>query len=520
MNAVPAFGSDQGHPRRWAALGVLCLSLIVVTLDNTVLNTALPALARALHATTADLQWITDSYTLVFAAMLVTAGGVGSRIGQRRAITGGMLVFAAGSACAALSTSSSQLIGFRAVMGLGAAFVMPATLGMIAQLFPARERAKAIAIWSATAGVGVVLGPVLGGLLLVHFAWGSVFWINVPLIALSLTGVLTMVPALPGRRGGRLDLLGALLSAAGLTAAVDMIVEAPQRGWLSGTSLIEASAAVVLLAAFIGWQLHATHPMIDLRVFARRGFAVATASLGVTFFALFGALFVFSQYLQLVHGYSALRAGLGALPFALSMAATASTSNLVVGRLGMRNCVAVGLALMSVGLGVLSLTTVGTQFWVLATLLAVTGAGMGMVMAPASESTMAAVPREKASMASSINSVIRELGGVLGIAVVGSVVQAAYHSNMDASNPAASRDLTTAHAIAAHLPAGPGGQLVSAANQAFTTAMDSGMRICAAVALAGAVAALAGLPGLRKHVAEPPAAEQETPIAEPALAAV
>lgn len=517
MNAVPAIDSDQGHPRRWAALGVLCLSLVVVTLDNTVLNTALPALARALNATTSDLQWITDAYTLVFAAMLITAGGLGGRLGQRRAITGGMLVFAGGSAGAALSTSSSQLIGFRAVMGLGAAFVMPATLGMIAQLFPARERAKAIAIWSATAGVGVVLGPVLGGLLLVHFAWGSVFWINVPLIALSLAGVFTMVPALPGRNGGRLDLLGALLSAASLTAAVDMIVEAPQRGWLSSTSLVEAGAAVILIAAFIGWQLHTNHPMIDVRVFARRGFAVATASLGVTFFALFGALFVFSQYLQLVHGYSPLRAGLGALPFALSMAATAATSNLVVGRLGVRYTIAAGLALMGVGLGTLSLTTVGTQFWVLATILAVIGGGMGMVMAPASESTMAAVPREKANMASSINSVIRELGGVLGIAVVGSVVQAAYHSNMQASVPAASRDLTTAHIIAAHLPAAAGGQLVSTANQAFTTAMGNGMLICAVVAFAGAIAALAGLPGIREHTAQPLVTEQPTGVAEPEL---
>jgi predicted MFS family arabinose efflux permease len=296
-----------------------------------------------------------------------------------------------------------------------------------------------------------------------------------------------------------------------------MIVEAPQRGWLSATSIAEAAAAAVLLAAFIGWQLHTSHPMIDVRVFARRGFAVATASLGVTFFALFGALFVFSQYLQLVHGYSPLRAGLGALPFALSMAATASTSNLVVNRLGIRNTIAAGLALMGVGLGTLSLTTVGTQFWVLATILAVTGAGMGMVMAPASESTMAAVPREKASMASSINSVIRELGGVLGIAVVGSVVQAAYHGNMQASVPAASRDLTTAHAIAAHLPTAAGGQLVSAANQAFTTAMDSGMRICAAVAFAGAVAALAGLPGIRKHATQPLVTEQPTRVAEPEL---
>ncbi|HKT04780.1 MAG TPA: DHA2 family efflux MFS transporter permease subunit, partial [Rugosimonospora sp.] len=476
---------DQGHPRRWAALGALCLSLVVVTLDNTVLNTALPALARALRATTSDLQWITDAYTLVFAALLVTAGGLGARLGLRGAIVGGMVVFAAGSAAAAMSTSSAELIGFRAVMGLGAAFVMPATLAMITQLFPPHERAKAIGVWSATAGVGVLLGPVLGGALLVHFSWGSVFWINVPLIALSLIGVLALVPALPGRATGRLDLLGALLSAAGLTALVDLIVEAPQRGWLSGTSLAEAGAAGALLALFVAWQLRARYPMIDVRVFARRGFAVAAGSLGVTFFALFGALFLFSQYLQLVHGYSALRAGLGAMPFAVAMAATAATSSLVAARLGTRVTVALGLAVMGGALVTLSLATVDTRFPVLAAILGTMGAGMGLVMAPSSEFTMGAVPRERAAMASSINSVVRELGGVLGIAVVGSVASAAYRHDLTAPAPGAARDLTSAHVIAAHLPAGPRAELIGAANHAFTSATDTGMRVAAAVAFAG-----------------------------------
>jgi EmrB/QacA subfamily drug resistance transporter len=498
------------YPRRWAALGALCLSLVVVTLDNTVLNTALPALAKALRATTSDLQWITDGYTLVFAALLVTAGGIGARIGLRRGIAGGMVVFAAGSAGAALSTSSAQLTAFRAVMGLGAAFVMPATLAIISQLFPPGERAKAIAIWSATAGVGVVLGPVLGGLLLVHFAWGSVFWINVPLIALALVGVVTLVPVLPGRRTGRLDLFGALLSAAGLTALVDMIVQAPQRGWTARTSLVEAGVAAVLLAAFVAWQLRASQPMIDVRVFARRGFAVASASLGVVFFALFGALFVFTQYLQLVHGYSALRAGLGALPFAVAMAATASTSSLVAGRVGVRASIATGLTLMAAGLGLLSLSTVDTPFWVLAAILATIGSGMGLVMAPASEATMASLPRERAPMASSINSVLRELGGVLGIAVVGSVTSAAYRHDLAGTVPGAARDLTTAHAIAGHLAAGPRADLLATANHAFTSAMDTGLRVSAAIAVAGAVAALAALPG--KHIQVVPVAAAAEPV--------
>jgi EmrB/QacA subfamily drug resistance transporter len=503
MNAL------DGHPRRWYALGVLCLSLVVVTLDNTVLNTALPALARDLRADTTDLQWITDAYTLVFAALLVIAGGFGSRLGQRRALAAGMVVFAAGSAGAAMSTSSAELIGFRAVMGIGAAFVMPATLAVIALLFPPRERPKAIAMWSASAGVGVVIGPVLGGALLEHFAWGSVFWINVPLIVVALAAILAVVPAIPGRRTGRIDALGALLSAVGLAAGVDMIVEAPRRGWTSATSLVEAGTAVVLLAAFVLWELRVREPMIDVRVFVKRGFAVATASLGVTFFALFGALFVFSQYLQLVHGYSPLTAGLGAMPFATAMAATSGTSNLFAARLGTRTAIALGLTIVAAALGALSLTTVGTPYAVLAVVLAGVGAGMGMIMAPASVVTMSAVPREKAGAASSINSVVRELGGVLGIAVVGSLVAGSYRDRM--AGTAGARDLTTAHLAAPHLPGALGRALISSADNAFTVAMDRGMLVCAAVALAGALAALRWLPAPVRvgSVAREPEPERE-----------
>ena len=485
---------DQGHPRRWAALAALCASLVAVTIDNTVLNTALPALASALRASTADLQWINNAYTLVFAAMLITAGGLGARMGQRRALVGGLAVFAAGSAVAATATSAGQLIGLRALMGLGAAFVMPATLSSIVALFGERERPKAIAIWSATAGLGIVIGPVTGGLLLEHFSWSSVFWINVPLVGAALIAVLALLPALPGRRMGRLDVPGLLLSASGLAALVDMIVRGPERGWLSAGSLAEAGAAVLLLAAFSWWELRAAHPMVDVRMFAVRTFSLAGVVLAVTFFALFGLLFVFTQYLQLVHGYSPLKAGLGAVPFAVAMAATAATSDLVTARLGTRYTIAGGLAVMSLGLAGISLVGVGTPYLVIALTMAVVGAGMGLIMAPASAATVGALPREKAPTASSINSVVRELGGVLGIAVVGTVVSASYRSELRTALPGtgapATDDLTSAHMLAAHLPPQVAGRLVGAADQAFTTAMNTGTWICAAITLLGALTAL------------------------------
>ncbi|MGW3608015.1 DHA2 family efflux MFS transporter permease subunit [Micromonospora sp. NPDC005161] len=507
MNA----NTETGHPRRWAALGILALSLVVVTLDNTILNTALPTLASALHAGTADLQWINNAYTLVFAATLIIVGGVGARIGFRRAMAAGMLIFAGGSAAAALSNTPETLIGFRAVMGLGAAFVMSATLAMIIQLFRARERPKAIAIWSAAAGVGVVLGPVTGGLLLDHFAWGSVFWVNLPLIALALTGLLAVVPALPGRRGGRLDLVGAALSAAGLALAVDAITRAPERGWLSGTTAAEAGTGLLLLAAFVGWELRTREPMIDVRDFARRGFAVAAASLGITFFALFGALFVFTQYLQMVHGFSPLKAGLGAMPFALTLAATSAASATISARLGTRYTVAVGLATVALALVALSQATVGTPYPVLATIMGFIGAGMGMIMAPASTITISAVPQQRSAGASSINSVVRELGGVLGIAVIGTIVASNYRDTMRTSTvPGANEDLAEAHQAAGHLPADVAGWLIADANDAFTAAMNTGTMVAAAIAAAGVLAALIWLPSRPA-----PAPSTPTPSAHP-----
>ncbi|MFC9328997.1 MFS transporter [Kitasatospora sp. NPDC057015] len=496
MDSAGTTEQDQGHPRRWAALAALCTSLVVVTIDNTVLNTALPALATGLPASTADLQWINNAYTLVFAAMLITAGSLGVRLGQRRALAGGLTVFAAGSAAAALATSPGQLIGLRAVMGLGAAFVMPATLSTIVTLFGPRERPKAIALWSATAGLGIVIGPIAGGLLLEHFSWSSVFWINVPLVAAALAAVLILLPPMPGRRSGRLDVAGLLLSAGGLAALVDTIVQGPERGWLSAWSLAEAAAAVLLLAAFALWELRTPEPMVDIRVFAIPSFSLAGILLAITFFALFGLLFVFTQYLQLVHGYSPLKAGLGAVPFALAMAGTAATSARTTARLGTRRTIAGGLALMSLGLAGVSLVETGTPYAVISVAMAVVGAGMGLIMAPASAATVNALPREKAPTAGSINSVVRELGGVLGIAVVGTVVSSSYRSGLESALPGApspaADDLTSAHVLAGRLPAQAADRLLTAADQAFTSAMHHGTWICAALTLAGAVTALLG----------------------------
>jgi EmrB/QacA subfamily drug resistance transporter len=494
----------DGHPRRRQILLVMCLSLLVVVIDNTILNTALPTLARELRAGTSSLQWITDAYTLCFAALLIPAGALGDRYGRRISLLAGLTVFALGSVGAAFSTDTTTLIAARVVMGLGATFVMPATLSVISAVFPPRERPQAIAAWSAVAGVGIIVGPTLGGLLLTHFWWGSVFLINVPLVALAIAGVLAIVPETsePGR--GRLDLVGTLLVTIALVAIVDAIIEAPTRGWTTGVTLAESAAGLVALAAFVWWELRAAHPLIDLRIFAQRAFSASAAAVTVIFFALFGSLFVLTQYLQLVHGYSPLSAGVRALPFALAMGAVSPLSTVLAQRLGVRLVAPAGIVLMGAGLLDLSTANVHTGYPALAIAVAIMGAGMGLVMAPASSTIMALVPGHQAGAGSAINDTIREVGGALGIAVIGSIAAGSYTSHLrtvltgahvpTVASHVATGSIAAADLLASRVGGTAGASLSVAAHHAFVTAMSLGLRIAAGVALASAIAAIFALP--------------------------
>jgi len=506
---------QAGHPRRRAILAVMCLSLLIVVIDNTILNTALPTLARVLHASTTDLQWITDAYTLTFAALLIMAGALGDRFGRRNALLAGLVVFAAGSAWAAVSGDSATLIAARAVMGVGAAFVMPATLSILTAVFPARERAGAISAWSAIAGVGIVVGPTLGGLLLAHFYWGSVFWVNVPLAAVALIAVVAVVPKLEGRRraGARLDALGAILSAAAMLAVIDAVIEGPNRGWTAATTLGELALGAVLIAAFIYRELHVRSPLIDVRVFRYRAFSAASSAIGLTFLALFGSLFALTQYLQLVHGYTPLSAGVRALPFAVAVMATAPLSSRLVARLGIRLVIPAGLVGMGGGLLMLTQVTPTTSYSFLAIAVAIMGAGMGLVMAPAGESIMSVLPAEQYGAGSAVNDTVQELGGSLGIAVIGSIVASSFRHSLDASGlpsaittPARS-SIAAADATAAH--AGPfAAHVLDIAHQSFTSAMTTGFTVAGIIALGGALIVAVALP---RRAAKAGAAELADP---------
>jgi EmrB/QacA subfamily drug resistance transporter len=496
-----------GHPRRRAILGILCLSLLVVVIDNTVLNTALPTLARDLHAGTSALQWITDAYTLCFAALLIPAGALGDRYGRRRALIGGLLVFGLGSLAAAHAATAGMLIADRVVMGIGAAFVMPSTLSILTSVFPADERPQAIGAWAAVAGVGVVIGPTLGGALLTHFAWGSIFLVNVPLVLLALMLVVRVVPESADTRTHPLDLAGTVLVAAALVALVDGIIEAPQRGWGSAATLVELGAAVLLLLAFVRWELRHPYPLIDLTVFRQPSLAAATMAVAVIFFALFGSLFALTQYLQLVHGYSPLSAGLRALPFGIATGVTSPLSTPLARRFGSRVVIAGGLTMMGGGLLALSTAGVATAYPPLAVFVAIMGAGMGLVMAPASTTIMTGVPADQAGAGSAVNDTIREVGGALGVAVIGSLVASRYAARLrapliDHRAPAAVVHLATgsiaaADAVGRAVGGARGRELLLAAHWSFTTAMATGMRVAAAVALGGAVYCMIVLPRRR-----------------------
>lgn len=517
-----------GHPRRRQILLVMCLSLLVVVIDNTILNTALPTLARVLHAGTSSLQWISDAYTLCFAALLIPAGALGDRYGRRISLVGGLTVFALGSTAAAFSPGTGALIAARVLMGLGATFVMPATLSILNAVFPPRERPQAIAAWSAVAGVGIIVGPTLGGLLLTHFWWGSVFLINVPLVAVAIAGVFAAVPETAEPGGHRLDRLGTLLVALSLVAVVDAIIEAPTRGWTAPLTLAEVVAGLAALGGFAWWELRTTDPLIDLRIFARRAFSASAAAVTVIFFALFGSLFVLTQYLQLVHGYSPLSAGVRALPFAVAMGAVSPVSPLLAKWMGTRLIIPAGMVLMGLGLFDLSTASVHSSYPSLAVAVAIMGAGMGLVMAPASNTIMATVPSHQAGAGSAINDTVREVGGALGIAVIGSISAGAYSARLGsvlraAHVPAQVTHLATGSIAAADMAGSrvggiAGAELANAAHAAFVHAMSLGLRVAAAVALASAVAAIFALP--RRGAAQASSADDPAEAASATRAAI
>jgi DHA2 family multidrug resistance protein-like MFS transporter len=494
---VPLHAQPEVHQRRWFLLGVLCLSLVMVVMAVSGLNVALPTLQRELGANATMLQWIIDAYALVFAGLLLTAGALGDRFGRKGALLVGLAVFAAGAVVSGLAGSAAVVIVGRAVQGAGAAFVMPATLSLITAIFPPEERQRAIAVWVGFAGAGAAIGPIVSGALLQRFWWGSAFLVNVPVVAVTAAAIALYSPRSRDDNATPLDPRGALLSFVGLGALLYGIIEGPERGWTDSVVLATFVAAAVFLVAFIAWERVAAHPMLPLRFFADRRFSVGSAVVTVSFFVMFGFFFLFSLYLQFVRGYSPLDAGLATLPMAATFIVVSPRSAPLAERVGNGRTIALGMLIVGLGMAVFSKVDVDTPYIVLAFALVLLATGMAITAAPATGSIMSAVPLAKAGVGSAMNDTTREVGGALGIAVFGSIVNSLYRSSLDlggldvpASAAAEIQDSVGGAASAVSQTGADGGTVIERAANAFTHAFDQMAIISVAISVVAAVLVL------------------------------
>lgn len=435
--------TSEGHPRRWAILAVLVVSLLIVVLDNTVLNIALPTIQKDLKATPAELVWSIDSYILVFAALLFTWGVLGDRYGRKRVLVIGLVIFAIGSAASAFASTPGMLIGFRAIMGIGGAAVLPTTLAIITVVFPPYERGKAIGAWAGAVGAAVALGPVLGGLLLEHpqwFSWitgndwGAVFLINVPIVIVGLIGVWRIVPETRNPNPQRLDIPGLLLSIVGLTLIIYGIIDASQTlSWTAPSVLGPLFAGIAVIAVFIWYESRSDHASFDVTLFKNRGYAVSLAAVTLAFFSLSGITFTLPFYLQILRDYSTLAAGLCFLPFAIGQILAAPRSAKMVLRFGYRAVMTVGLVLVAVAMAALVFVGLTTPIWVVIVAFFIFGFGMGNVIAPASTVMQNVLPLGRVGAGSAVQNTVRQVGGALGVAIIGTVLATQYASRVDSA---------------------------------------------------------------------------------------
>ena len=506
-------------------LVALLLAAFLVNLDTTLVNVALPALVRELHATTTQLQWVVDSFNLVFAALLLTFGSLSDRFGRKRMLLAGLAVFGTASLAGGFTTGPAQLIAARSMMGLGAAMTFPATLSLISNVFTERrERARAIGLWGAIGGVAIAMGPIVGGWLLEHFSWASIFVAMAPVAAAAAVLVALVVPPSKAPDAAAPDVPGLVLSSAAMAVGVFTIIEAPAYGWAAGRSLAGFAASAVLLAAFIVRERRAAHPMLDVRLFRNLRFSAASGAVTVSFFTLFGFIFLMTQYFQVVRGYGPLSAGVHLLPVALSVGAGSVAGTQLAVRAGTKLIVTIGLVAMAAFYGWVAATTSATiSYRIIAVQMVVYGLGMGLTSAPATESIMGAISRRKAGVGSAVNDSTRLVGGTLGVAVIGSVYASVYGSRLTATLPAgvpgpvaaiAHQSVGAAYAAAGQIAAlgqpGLGQALQHTAASAFLRGLTISCLVAAGVAAAGALLAVLFLPAQPAQPAAPAAGQAET----------
>jgi EmrB/QacA subfamily drug resistance transporter len=500
------------HRRKGLVLLALCLAALIINIDVTIVNVALPSLVRELGATTTSLQWVVDAYTLVFAALILAAGSTSDRVGRKGVLLLGLGVFGAGSLAGSLATSSDQLIAARVVMGLGAAAIFPSTLSLISNVFTERrERAKAIGLWGATTGVGVATGPIVGGWLLEEFWWGSVFLFMVPVAAFVAVLVAFTVPTSRDPAAPPIDWRGLILSSLGMGTLILSIIQAPHWGWTSARTLATSAAGLAVLAVFINVERRMERPMLDVRLFRNPRFTAASGSITIAFFILGGFTFLITQYFQFIQGYTPLGTGVRLLPVATAIAVAALVGTRLAVRIGNKAVVATGLTMWGITMLWIASNDASTSYLTIVGQMLLGGGGLGLITAPATEAIMGAVSTAKAGVGSAVNDATRLFGTALGVAMTGSVAASLYSNRLDQSIPrhlpaqaANAADGSVGGALVAAQTlqhaglAGPAHQLSTAASDAFIHSLNGTYPILGAIALAGAVMAAVLLPSRPK----------------------
>ncbi|MFC9535367.1 MFS transporter [Streptomyces sp. NPDC056975] len=473
-NSTAATGG--GHPQRWLILGVICLAQLTVLLDNTVLNVAIPSLTRELDASTSDIQWMINAYSLVQSGLLLTAGSSADRYGRKKMLAAGLVLFGAGSLVAGLAQSTGQLIAARAGMGVGGALLMTTTLAVVVQIFDDTERVRAIGLWATVNSLGFAAGPLIGGVMLDHFWWGAIFLVNIPVAVIGLIAVLALVPESKNPLGDRPDLVGALLSTVGMTGVVYAIISGPQHGWTSAHVGFSALVGLVVLAAFVVWELRIPHPMLDMHFFRNQQFTGAVAGAILVAFGMGGSLFLLTQHLQFVLGYGALEAGLRTAPMALTVVVLNLTGvgARILPKLGTPATIATGMSCLAAGLAAIALLG-GDSYGGMLLGLVVMGAGISVAMPAMANAIMSAIPPEKAGVGAGVNGTLAEFGNGLGVAVLGAVLNSRFAALVSVS--------------AASLPAALAAAKSGAERERIADAFSSGLETSQ---LVGAVAVLVG----------------------------
>jgi EmrB/QacA subfamily drug resistance transporter len=492
--------------RRWKILAVLCVAVFLVVVDNTVVNVALPTLARDLHASNSALQWIVDAYSLPFAGLLLAGGGISDRLGRKRVMTGALVAFGVFSLFAAYSQTVSTLLSARALMGAAAAFIFPATLSLLTVSFKdPSERATAFGIWGAVAGAAIAVGPIVGGALITHFWFGSIFLINIPIVLLAVVATTIVVPESRSALRRRLDVGGLFFGTSGVTTLVLVIIEGPSWGWRAATTLTLFGASLVLLVAFAAYELRRSGPLLDVRVFRNGAFSAGSGAIATSYFCLFGFIFLITQYFQMVRGYSALSAGVHTLPFAIVTAIMTPLGALLAQRVGVRYVVSAGLAIMAFALGwAATISATAAYFGPVIGSMMVMALGFSLISAPATTTIMGTLTPEQVGAGAASNETTRELGGTMGVAIIGSVfssifgpqVRAAFgHLGLTSSQlNQAQRSMAAAQATVAHLPRSLGNGPRTEVTQAFMTGLHRGCVVAALIAAAVAVVVFRFLP--------------------------